>query len=274
VHDLIPLIDPAQFRGLSRWYWTAYLPQGWRRCAALTVSNESLVADVAQRLDFPAARIYVVPYYCSLSAGDVAAALATPRPVSAPYFMTLASHEPRKNLVLVLNALALLAERGLRPAVVCVGSRTAHSLPLRQLAQRLGVGSQVTWPDYVPRSLVLQLLRHAVALLFVSRYEGYGMPPQEAQVLGTPVVLSDIASHRSVYGDAHRWAEVEPELQSPPPFVGIDDVTALADKMERLMRDPSWGLQLAAAGRAYQRSFSPQETGKALRAAFQQALGV
>jgi glycosyltransferase involved in cell wall biosynthesis len=272
VHDLIPLADPTQFKGAARWYWTQYLPQCWRTCSALTVSNASLVDEAEQRLGFRREQIHIVPYYCGLGADEIATAQASSPPVATPYFMMLASHEPRKNIVLALNALALLKERKLQPRLVCLGTRTVYTLPLRQLAQRLGVGDQVTWPDYAPRALVLQLLQHSAGLLFVSRHEGYGMPPQEAQALGTPVVLSDIACHRTVYADPARWSKVPEELRTPPPFVGVADDAALADQMQRLLEDGAWAAQLRAAGQAYQQTFSPQATAQALRRAFEAVL--
>jgi alpha-1,3-rhamnosyl/mannosyltransferase len=298
VHDVIPLADPAQFRGAARWYWTRLLPACWRRCTALTVSNASLVDEVAARLGYPRARIHVVPYYALVGVPRGAAMdqegapprapIFSPdwRPVTAalqiadtaaadpgqPYFLTLASHEPRKNLALALRALATLRSRGLRPRLVCAGGTTAHTAELQALAQQLGVAEQVEWPGYVDRASTLALLAGATALLFVSTREGYGMPPQEAQALGTPVVLSDIACHRAVYADAARWAQVAPGLREPPPLVGVDDPAGLADGMARLLDDAAWRGRLSAAGRAYQATFTPQATAAALRAAFAAAL--
>ena len=299
VHDVIPLADPAQFTGAARWYWTTLLPACWRRCAALTVSNASLVDEVAGRLGYPRERIHVVPYYAlvgpprgaaatldagggnadprhaaamdGLRSGDVA---AEARPGSTePYFLTLASHEPRKNLELPIRALAELAQRGVRHRLVCAGGITTHTSELQALAQRLDVAAQVEWPGYADREQALSLLQGATALLFVSRLEGYGMPPQEAQALGTPVVLSDIACHRAVYADSQRWSSVAPEAREVPPLVAVDDAAGLAKAMERLLDDAPWHARLSAAGQAYQQTFSPLATAQALRQAFAAAAG-
>ena len=78
VHDLIPLADPGQFSGAARWYWTTLLPACWRRCRVLTVSNASLVDEVAERLRLPRERIHVVPYYANLPAPVAAATRRRP----------------------------------------------------------------------------------------------------------------------------------------------------------------------------------------------------
>jgi glycosyltransferase involved in cell wall biosynthesis len=127
--------------------------------------------------------------------------------------------------------------------------------------------------EYVTRGDLFFLLLKAVGLIFVSKLEGYGMPPQEAQALGRPVILSDIPCHRAVYDDPGRWAAVPIELREPPPFVDVNDVQSLASQMQRLLEDSAWRARLAAAGQAYEQTFSAQATGTALHSAFAATLG-
>jgi glycosyltransferase involved in cell wall biosynthesis len=259
---------------VARWYWTKYLPACWRGCAAITVSNASLVDDVAQRLDFPRERIHIVPYYAAVPA-DHSSSSATrglgSSKLSEAYFLTLASHEPRKNLALAINALAELVSRGFRPRLVCAGGHTAYTVELQALAERLGVSELVQWPGYTDRSKTMELLRNATALIFVSLREGYGMPPQEAQALGTATILSDIPCHRAVYDDLSRWHSVDTELRTPPPFVSVDDSAALSQTMQRMIEDHEWRRCICESGLAYQRTFSANATATALRAAFANA---
>jgi glycosyltransferase involved in cell wall biosynthesis len=266
------LSDSSQFRGVSRWYWTRLLPAGWRRCAALTVSNSSLVDEVAQRLGYPRGRIHVVPYYALLPASAAPSGGVPGSRPAPPYFLTLASHEPRKNLGLAIRALASLSRPASPARLVCLGGQTPHTAELQRLAQHLGVATRISWVDYLDRAATLELLRGATALLFVSTLEGYGMPPQEAQALGAPVVLSDIPCHRAVYADPQRWQQVSAELREPPPFVATDDAEALGRLMQRLLDDPQWHARLSSAGLAYQSTFSPRSTAAALRTAFAAAL--
>jgi glycosyltransferase involved in cell wall biosynthesis len=165
-----------------------------------------------------------------------------------------------------------LNRRGVRGRLTCAGGDTPHTARLQAVAAELGQTEHVDWPGYQSRAGTLALLASSAALLFPSKLEGYGMPPQEAQFLGTPVVLSDIPCHRAVYDDSQRWALVQPELREPPPFVTVDDVTGLADAMQRLLEDTAWRERLSAAGKAYQATFGAEATGRALRRAFEAAL--
>jgi glycosyltransferase involved in cell wall biosynthesis len=277
VHDLIPLDEPAQFHGASSWYWRSLLPATWSHARLITVSNQSLVSEVAGRLPFPAERIRVVPYYAD---PRMAAALAAlPEHVQEspagqpPLFLTLASHEPRKNIELAIRAVTLLRAEGLIVQLKCIGAQTHHTERLRRLAEHTGTADQVDFIGYAGTPQVAGLLASCTALLFVSRREGYGMPPQEAQSIGCPVVLSDIPSHRAVYDDPARWELVPPELRQPPPFVAPDDPMELARLMRRLIEDGTYRDSLRLAGRAYQATFSAEATARALATVLAEAAG-
>jgi glycosyltransferase involved in cell wall biosynthesis len=66
------------------------------------------------------------------------------------------------------------------------------------------------------------LYTHAEVFVFPSYYEGFGFPPLEAMQCGTPVIASDIASHRWVLGDA-------------PVYCSPYDPASIAQAIERLV---------------------------------------
>ena len=275
VHDLIPLHFPEQFGGVAGWYFKRLLPYTWRRCRALPVSNATVAGDIAEQLGFPRERIHVVPYYPDPAVAATAArikpgyaAIEESGAPDEPYFITLASHEPRKNIELAIKALGLLDQRGIAARLVCIGGHTPHTAALRQLAASCGVSTAVEFPGYLVQRETVHHLLHCTALLFVSRYEGYGMPPQEAQSVGCAVILSDLACHRHIYGDAARLGKLEHEARSAPPFVGVEDTEHLASEMQRLIEDGAYRAKLRRAGIAYSKTFSPEATAQALKAAF------
>jgi glycosyltransferase involved in cell wall biosynthesis len=275
VHDLIPLIYPSQFSGVAGWYWGRLLPFTWRRCRLLTVSNAAVADDVAARLVYPRERIHVVPYYPDPTVAKLAAELNPDyRDIAArlvpqrPLFLTLASHEPRKNLELPIRALRLLHKRGINARLVCIGGLTPHTESLRILAATCGVASAVEFVGYQQRRATVELLLNCTALVFASRYEGYGMPPQEAQSLGCPAILSDIRCHRVVYADQLRFEQLPEELRVAPAFVNPDDEQGLALEMQRLCEDQEYRVRLGRAGLAYSATFSSAATAHAWRGAF------
>lgn len=274
VNDLIPLESPAQFHGAAGWYWKRLLPYSWRQCAGIIISNASIAEPVASRLGYSPDRIHVVPYYADPMYKRVADKVRPgldlahqDSPSTPACFVMLSTHEARKNIELAIRALGAVQKLGVPARLVCVGSNTPHTEVLRQLAQAQGVAGCVEFPGYLERERIVRLLLDCTALLFVSRYEGYGLPPQEAQSIGCAVVLSDIACHRAVYDDPSRWSAVAPQFRIPPAFIGVDDVAGLAQQMRRLAEDADYRLLQRQAGMAYQSTFGLAATAKALVAA-------
>ncbi|MGO8865020.1 MAG: glycosyltransferase [Alphaproteobacteria bacterium] len=133
------------------------------------------------------------------------------------YFFFPAHTWPHKNHVTVIRALARLRERyGVRMVLACTGGeREAHAELVRLVAE-LGLREQVRFPGYVRREDMPRLYHGAAALVFPSRFEGFGMPVVEAMACGTPVICADATSLPEIAGgaglclpplDVERWAE-------------------------------------------------------------------
>ncbi|MCB1217238.1 glycosyltransferase family 4 protein [bacterium] len=281
VHDLIPLMYPEQFSGPAGFYWKTLLPRCWKRARALTVSNMAVKRDIMRLLDVSPERIHVVPYYPDPSWRVHAQQLreqhlredSIPDTLEVPEFLMIASHEARKNIELGIQALADLRLRhGIPARLVCIGGQTEHTEVLKSIATELDVAESLEFPGYLPQQEITRRLLRSTALLFVSRYEGYGMPPQEAQSIGVPVVLSDIPCHKEVYADRERISQLPLELQFAPPMTDTGNHRKLADHMQRLVTDAQWREQLSRHGIAYSGTFSSRRTASSLLEAFEAAL--
>lgn len=127
------------------------------------------------------------------------------------------NHEPEKDETLVfignikkhkgldclLDAFSLARAEGLPHRLVIIGSRdhfrTADSAVLRKI-DSLGPGA-LTFTGFVAGDALMDRLSRAALLVQPSRYEGFGLPPLEAMVLGTRALVSDIPVFREIYGD-------------------------------------------------------------------------
>ena len=106
--------------------------------------------------------------------------------------------------------------------------------------------------DYVPRQLLLCLIKGAKALLFPSLYEGFGLPVLEAMHLGTPVVTSNTASLPEIVGDTALCVD---------PY----DVRGLRAAIMAIDTDAQLRQRVAAAGLERAELFSPQRYQDRLR---------
>jgi glycosyltransferase involved in cell wall biosynthesis len=157
--------------------------------------------------------------------------------VSGPYFLSVATDYPHKNLPNLLDAYDLFRRRwtgGIAPALVLIGHKTAHPRGFyRQLAGRGDEG--VIYLGAVKHEELLALYHGATALVYPSVYEGFGLPLLEAMAAGAPVVALPFSSVPEVGGDSILY----PDGSSPK---------AIARALGRLCGDPELRADLIARG--------------------------
>lgn len=106
-----------------------------------------------------------------------------------------------KDHEVVIRALALLRQEGYYATVVCTGSAadyrdSGHFSRIKALVEALKLQSQFLLLGMIPRSNCWALMRHAIAVLNPSRFEGWSSTVEEARALGVTTILSDIDVHR------------------------------------------------------------------------------
>ncbi len=113
--------------------------------------------------------------------------------------------------------------------------------------------------DYVPYANLPQILGQAIALVFPSLWEGFGLPVLEAMACGTPVITSNRSALPEVAGDAAL-------------LVNPEDVREIAAAMEQVATQPQMRSHLQTAGLARAAQFSWQLTGAQTAAVLQRFL--
>jgi glycosyltransferase involved in cell wall biosynthesis len=179
--------------------------------------------------------------------------------VEAPYVVAVGA-QPRKNIDTILEAISKVddADRmGL--VVVSKWQDEAHVRSLRALADRCGVGTRFVVISGCPNADLAALYCGATALVYVSSYEGIGIPPFEAMAAGCPVIVSTAASLPEVVGDAA--ALVPPR-----------DVAALRDAIARVRDDVAYASQLRSLGAAHVRDFNWRRSAREVLAAVERSV--
>jgi len=121
-----------------------------------------------------------------------------------PYFVVCGAIEPRKNHLLLLKVWSRLVQRvgQAAPRLVIVGSpahRGQHIL--RQFTQAPALRDHVVVLSGMASPSLRHVMANAQAVLTPSLAEGFGLPLIEALTIGTPVLASDLPTHREVGGD-------------------------------------------------------------------------
>lgn len=158
-------------------------------------------------------------------------------PAGRRYFLSLCTIEPRKNLGTALKAFARVAEEDREIVFVLAGSKWAvyDGRWRRLLGEVAEVGDRIFLPGYIDDEDLAPLYSGALAFVYPSIYEGFGLPPLEAMQCGCPVVTSDTSSLPEVVGEAGL-------------MVAPGDVEGLAEAMRKLSGDEAFRGKLRQKG--------------------------
>jgi glycosyltransferase involved in cell wall biosynthesis len=201
-----------------------------RRAAVVLAASHATAGDLAPR----AAEVV----YPGVSA------VYAPRDMPRRSFLHLASHDPRDNSGVVLEAYARLGER--RPPLV-IGGNAPRAL--RRRAEELGLA--VEWAGFRTGDALADLYRGALAYVDPSLYEGFGLQAAEALACGTPVICSNVTSLPEVVGDA--GILLDPH-----------DVDGFTEAMRSVASDASLSAELCAKAIVRARQFDWDRTARAV----------
>jgi glycosyltransferase involved in cell wall biosynthesis len=121
----------------------------------------------------------------------------------APYFVFISSIHPRKNLMRLLTAYdEFRSQTGSNAKLVAVGRRFWKNQALDETLQAMKFSSDVIFTGHLDIQVLSEVLGAAHALVYVSYFEGFGVPIVEAFQCGVPVITSNVTSMPEVAGDA------------------------------------------------------------------------
>jgi glycosyltransferase involved in cell wall biosynthesis len=200
VHDVIPLRLP-RLHLLNRPVWAAFYLVSTGIAAAkanriITVS-ESSARDIVHFLRRKKVSV-IYPLVAQRYHGERGDGEFSEEDLGH-YFVYNGGADPRKNVPMLLRAVALLADRV--PTVQLVMLGTGYDY-FQELIQNLGIGDRVHMLGYVSERRKAKILSEAAGLVYPSSYEGFGMPLIEGMAAGIPVITGTGGSLVEIGGDA------------------------------------------------------------------------
>jgi len=245
VHDLGYLYFPEAHPWRQRLYLDLSTRWNARIAAHLLADSEATKADIVAHYGTPPDKITVAYPGRDETLAPVRdpasiEAVKTRYGIVGDYFLYLGTLQPRKNLARLIAAFAALPPE---TVLVLAGKRGWLYEDLFAQVGRLSLEGHVLFPGYVPDEDKAALLSGAVAFVFPSLYEGFGLPVLEAQACGCPVITSTTSSPPEVAGDAAL-------------LVNPSDTEAITAAMQRIATDSGLRKTLIERGFVNVRRFS------------------
>lgn len=216
VHDLVWKLFPETATIYNRLVQRLFSKRSIETADVIIAVSESTKRNLQELLGLEAKKIKVIhngisPIFHPQGAGNAAKYTAGKYGVSPNYVCAVGTLEPRKNLVRLIEAFAILKRRdGCPPQLVIAGPRGWGNLQLEKKAEKAGLtGGDVIFLGFVPDQDLPLLYSGAAVFVFPSLYEGFGLPLLEAMACGTPVVCSNRSSLPEIGVDAVLYVNPE-----------------------------------------------------------------
>jgi glycosyltransferase involved in cell wall biosynthesis len=232
----------------------------------VVVYSESTAVEVTSEFGIPREEVVAVPLGVDVPSFSIqepgdAAILETLR-LPERYFFNVTTDYPHKNRPALLEAYALFRKRwkgGRPPSLIVAGHALNHRAAHTAFPTQRHSVEGVRILGEVSTDQLRVLYQRALALVFPSLYEGFGLPPLEAMAAGTPVIAMPISSVPEVCGDCVLY----PEGLSAEHLAAAMERMALSDRLREELR---W------RGRERVEQFTWQRTARATFAAYRAAV--
>ena len=241
IHDITRFIFPGQKRqSLLQQIGYEYVFAHAVRSAKKVIAVSNTTARDMRLLPFRARSTEVIyegledRFFQPISASQKNSVRAYIK-IKTPYIVFVGVWMSHKNIFRLIDAFALVHKNHPDLSLVITGKyQDGYSDLLRYVGEK-GLAPQVIFPGFVPDELLPALYAESAGMAFPSLYEGYGLPPLEAQACGAPVIASNVSSMPELLRDS-----VE--------YVNPESIGDIARGIKKVVNDDAYAQKVRTAG--------------------------
>ncbi|MFA5971554.1 MAG: glycosyltransferase family 1 protein [Lentimicrobiaceae bacterium] len=264
IHDLNFEHYPEDIPFLMRKYYSVMMPKFAQKASRIATVSEYSKSDISSMYHVDTSKIDVVyngagSIFKPLPEADQQKTRETFSQGHA-YFFFIGTLHPRKNLVNLFNAFDLFKKgdsKGIK--LVLAGARMWWTDEIRLAYEGMEYREDVIFTGRITDPELASLMASALALTYVSYFEGFGIPILEAFHCDTPVITSNITSMPEIAGNAAILTD---------PF----SINSIADAMQKIASDTGLRKKLIVAGREQRKMFSWEQTAQKLWGCIEKAM--
>ncbi len=263
IHDLAYLTYPEHITASSLRHYQKFIPRYVRAVQHVITVSQYVKRDITRRMHVQPSKISVAGNAIHIPHGPAENQL----PVrlhklvqSAPYFLYVGAIHPRKNILNLMKAFRMFNRKRSIPAKLVLAGRLAWKAGEIEAAMQLD--PDIVYAGSVSEEEKYSLIRNAVAVAYVSLFEGFGIPILESMACGTPVITSTVTSMPEVAGGAALLADPSSPAEIAQMMSSIADHPLLRQKMSELgqsrLQAFSWYTSAETIYQALQKSYRAQ----------------
>jgi glycosyltransferase involved in cell wall biosynthesis len=252
VHDLAVYQKEKWFDWRFATLYKLYTPYTLQTSKKILTVSETVKREIVSRFGVPPEKIGVTLNGCRPLEKNTPQSQVR----GEPYVLILGSLDPRKNLRNVLLAWRLLPSDMKAKVKLMVVGGANWRLAYQGTGDRVEDDESIRFLGRVSDADLGRLLDGCLANVYLSRYEGFGLPVLEALVKNKLSLLADIPVFRELFSQGCR-------------FVDPENVPKIVDELECLIRDALSRESFIDFGEEYARKYDWQESAKILAVAYE-----
>ena len=268
VCDLIGMIYPQNMGLLSRFYWQKWLPQCVKSSDMIIAISNHTKNDIIRLLGISEDRIRVTllavdDKFHPIRDEDILNSVHAKYNLPERFMLCVSTIEPRKNIIGLIRAFNsyITSNSGTDLCLVIAGKKGWDYNNTVNLIKELNMEDRVVFTDYIQDKDLPALYNLAEFFVYLSFYEGFGLPVLEALACGKAVICSDTSSLPEVTGDA-------------AVLVNPVDIGQLGEAIEALDNNSKLREELSAKALVQAGRFSWKKTADATIEVYKEVLGV
>ncbi|RYL93934.1 glycosyltransferase family 1 protein [Sporolactobacillus sp. THM19-2] len=205
IHDILPLLFKREYPK-SYYYYKYYVPRLLKKSYKVIVPSNNTKKDIIRVYNIDNDKIIVAPNgydnkHFFQRNDDEVNNIKTKYGLSK-YILYVGNMYPHKNLERLIQAFCHIHLKFPEIKLVLVGDTKHWNFNnLVKLVDSLGLSNSIYFLDYVSYQELPSLYGGALAFVYPSLYEGFGLPIIEAMACGTPVITSNTSSLREIAGN-------------------------------------------------------------------------
>lgn len=252
IHDINFEHFPYDLPWVYQKYYRTFFPRFAKKSKRIATVSEFSKADIQQQYGIDADKIDVVYNGVNEMFHPIIPAerVVTKKKYTDgyDYFIFIGALIPRKNLRNLFLAFEVYRRQtGTSHKLLIVGASKWWTSDVQNVYEKMEFKQDVVFIGRVEATVLNQMLASATALLYLSYFEGFGIPLLEAFACGVPVITSNVTSMPEVAGNAALLVN---------PF----DPESIAEAMEKISKDDSLAESLVLKGKERLKAFSWDKT--------------